>query len=128
MKLFNKGSSLHSILFNKCPQCHIGHFWTSNNPFTNMFLNDKKQISSCPNCSLKYEIEVGFWYGSMYISYALGVATMLFIWSLTSLFASDIDVLYEILIIVFALIIISPINYYLSRLIWINIFISYKVE
>ena len=126
MRIFSKGSKLYSILFNKCPQCHVGRFWLSNNPFKNMFISNNNSCKSCVNCYLIYELELGFWYGSMYVSYAISVAVMVIFWVITSLLFPDINVLNEILIIVLAILVISPFNYHLSRLIWINLFVKYN--
>ena len=125
MRLLSKGSKMYSILFNKCPKCHIGRFWATNNPFRNMIFSTKNICKSCENCSLSYELEIGFWYGSMYVSYAISVGIMLIFWTLTNFFYPSINVLNEILIISFAIILISPLNYHISRLIWINFFIKY---
>ena len=125
MRLLSKGSKLYSILFNKCPKCHIGRFWATNNPFRNMLFSTKNTCQKCENCSLSYELEPGFWYGSMYVSYAISVTVMVIFWTLTNLFYPLINVLNEILIIVLAITLISPINYHISRLIWINFFIKY---
>ena len=120
-----KGSKLYSILFNKCPKCHIGGFWSSNNPFKNMFLSNKNSCKTCENCSLSYELEIGFWYGSMYVSYAISVTVMLLFWILTNFFFPLINIYNEILIIIIAILIVSPLNYHVSRLIWINFFVKY---
>ena len=125
MKLLIKGSKLYSILFNKCPKCHIGSFWATNNPFINMFFSNKYACKKCKNCSLTYELETGFWYGSMYVSYAISVGVMLLFWTLTNFFYPLIDVINEILIIVIAILLVSPLNYHISRLIWINFFVKY---
>jgi uncharacterized protein (DUF983 family) len=126
MKLLSKGSKLYSILFNKCPKCHTGNFWASDNPFKNMFFSTENSCKTCENCSLDYELETGFWYGSMYVSYAISVAVMLLFWSLTTSLFSTITTFNEILIIVIAIILVSPLNYHVSRLIWINFFIKYS--
>jgi uncharacterized protein (DUF983 family) len=125
MKLLSKGSKLYSILFNKCPKCHTGKFWASDNPFKNMFFSTENSCKTCENCSLDYELETGFWYGSMYVSYAISVAVMLLFWSLTTFLFSTITTFNEILIIVIAIILVSPLNYHVSRLIWINFFVKY---
>jgi len=62
----------------------------------------------------------------MYVSYALSVSVFLIIWLALSLFFNSINVINEIVIISISLIIISPVIYFLSRLIWINIFISFN--
>ena len=125
MKLFSKGSKMYSILFNKCPRCHVGSFWASNNPFRNMVFSTKNTCQTCENCSLDYELEVGFWYGCMYISYAISVAVMVIFWTLTTIFFPLINIFNEILIIVLAILLVSPLNYHVSRLIWINFFVKY---
>ena len=125
MKLLSKGSKLYSILFNKCPKCHIGSFWATNNPIKNMLFSTENTCQTCENCSLPYELEIGFWYGSMYVSYAISVAVMLLFWILTSFFFPLINIYNEILIIVIAILLVSPLNYHVSRLIWINFFVKY---
>ena len=119
------GSKMYSVLYNKCPRCHIGRFWASNNPFKNMFSSYEETCKTCDNCCLFYELETGFWYGSMYVSYAISVAVMVLFWSLTTFFFPIINIFNEILIIVLAILLVSPVNYHLSRLIWINFFIKY---
>jgi uncharacterized protein (DUF983 family) len=116
---------LYSILFNKCPKCHTGSFWASDNPFKNMFLSTENSCKTCENCSLFYELETGFWYGSMYVSYAISVAVMVLFWTLTNFFFPLINIYNEILTIVVAILLVSPLNYHVSRLIWINFFVKY---
>ena len=116
---------MYSVLYNKCPRCHIGRFWASDNPFKNMFSRSLETCKTCDNCCLFYELETGFWYGSMYVSYAISVAVMVLFWSLTTFFLPIINIFNEILIIVLAILLVSPVNYHISRLIWINFFIKY---
>ena len=126
MVILNKGSKLYSIIFNLCPKCHEGRFWKTNNPFKNILLKNSESSISCKKCLIKYELEIGFWYGAMYISYAIGVALMLFLWGVLSFFFPLMDVLLLISLVVIGILIFSPINYHLSRLIWVNIFIKYQ--
>ena len=99
MRSISKGSKLYSILFNKCPKCHTGSFWASDNPFKNMFFSTENSCKTCENCSLNYELETGFWYGAMYVSYALSVAIMVLFWTSTNFFYPLINVFNEVLII-----------------------------
>ena len=100
MRLISKESKQYSILFNKCPKCHVGKFWASDNPFKNMFFSTENTYKSCENCSLTYELETGFWYGAMYVSYALSVGVMVLFWTLTNFFFPLINIYNEILIII----------------------------
>jgi ABC-type transport system involved in cytochrome c biogenesis permease subunit len=82
----------------------------------------------CSNCSLLFELEVGFWYGAMYVSYAIGVAIMLFLWGLSSFLFPEINIFNQIFFVIFFILLSAPVNYHYSRLIWINIFVHYKNE
>ena len=108
MVILNKGSKLYSILFNLCPKCHEGRFWKTNNPFKNILLKNSESSISCEKCLIKYELEIGFWYGAMYISYAIGVALMLFLWGVLSFFFPLMDVLLLISLVVIGILIFSP--------------------
>ena len=46
-----------------------------------VFFNKGLNHKNCSHCNLKYEIEPGFFYGAMYVSYALaiGLGCFLFI-------------------------------------------------
>ena len=126
-KLVSKGDKLYSVFYNYCPRCHTGTFWPENNPYKNILVNNGGDIGSCKNCMLKYELEVGFWYGAMYISYALSVFNSILVWIITSSFFEGISILSEILVISFMLLLFSPVVYFFSRLIWINIFVDYDI-
>ena len=128
MKFISKGSKWYSILFNKCPRCHSGKFWKHTNPFKNIFKKEEKDDMYCSNCSLLFELEVGFWYGAMYVSYAIGVAIMLFLWGLSSFLFPEINIFNQIFFVIFFILLSAPVNYHYSRLIWINIFVHYKNE
>ena len=128
MKFISKGSKLYSILFNKCPRCQSGKFWKHTNPFKNIFTKEEKDDMYCSNCSLLFELEVGFWYGAMYVSYAIGVAIMLFLWGLSSVLFPEINIFNQIFFVIFFILLSAPVNYHYSRLIWINIFVHYKNE
>lgn len=121
-----KTGKLYSIFFNKCPRCKKGNFWKSNNPYYNLFINGGKNHSNCLNCDLKFEIEPGFFYGAMYVSYglAIGLGSIILIISLAVFQMKNILTLS--LIIGLSILILAPVNYFLSRLIWLNAFIDSK--
>ncbi len=125
-----KGTKLYSIFKNRCPRCHIGKFWQANNVFTNI-LNGGKMDTHCSNCSLKFEKEVGFWYGAMYVSYGLGVAIFVAGWIGTSVllpiwYGDDYPLFLQIGIVVAMIVLFFPFNWWLSRLIWINLFVKFQ--
>ncbi|MCF6214126.1 MAG: DUF983 domain-containing protein [Flavobacteriaceae bacterium] len=119
--MFQKGAKLYGIFKNKCPQCHNGDFFIESNMFT--FKNVLKIHERCSNCHLKYMIEPSFFYGAMYITYALTIAVAFVISLMGYLMGlSFIGVLIFISII---LTILSPLSLRLSRLIYINIFVHF---
>lgn len=120
--MFKKGTKLYSILYNKCPQCHEGDFYVDKNP-----IHLKKMLTTydkCDHCGLKYMLEPSFYHGAMYVSYGLSVATSIATFIICMLFG--IRLLYSFIIVISSLIILTPIMLKLSRIIYINMFISYK--
>ena len=114
---------LYSILFNKCPRCHKGNFFADSNPYhlgTFSKMNDH-----CSNCGESFTRETGFYYGAMYASYGLSVimGILLFVTMVPLLHFSILAFL-----IVFCVlsVLLLPVIYRLSRLIWINVFVSPK--
>ena len=122
---FKKGKKIYSIIYNLCPRCHSSKFWPSNNPYKNIIIKNKGDIGLCKNCKLKFEMEPGFWFGAMYISYALSILISIVIWFFLNYFFSKIDISYQISVIAVVLLFLSPVTYFLSRLMWINIFVKY---
>lgn len=64
---------LASTLQEKCPRCGEGDLFENKSylPISSKPFQMKKY---CPNCGLKYEKELGYFYGAMYVSYALNIA------------------------------------------------------
>jgi len=80
----------------------------------------------CSNCGLKYQKEVGFFYGAMYVSYALGVAVFVFLWGGTYFFFPEMDMLTQAIAVSIGIVVFSPLIFHWSRLIWINFFYRYS--
>jgi uncharacterized protein (DUF983 family) len=122
--MFGKGSIIYSVTKNKCPRCQEGDFFKNPNSyklgtFTEMHVN-------CSSCGLKYEIEPGFFYGSMYVSYALNVAWFVTLWVATSVLAPDMAKMTQFLIIAVTLLALYPMMYRYARFLYTNIFVKYK--
>jgi hypothetical protein len=118
-----KRSRLYSVLFNKCPACHEGNFFKTGNPY-NLKSFDKMN-DQCPHCNESFMREPGFYYGAMYASYGLTVFLGLFLFVLmVRLF--QIDVLVFLIVFSLLIVVLMPVMYRLSRLIWINLFVGPK--
>ena len=120
--MFKKGTKLYSILTSTCPKCHEESMFKNKNPYV---LSEALSMhEKCSHCGTKYKIEPSFFYGSMYVSYAVGIAfgTAAFIISFF-VFNASLNIIF--ISIILTLIVFMPIILRLSRNIWINFFISY---
>jgi len=114
--------ALFSVVNSKCPRCNEGDLWVKKNSYS---LGFDKMHERCSNCDLKYDLEQGFWYGAMYISYALGVAlTVTVVVALTVL--TELSIFQKTLYAIGVLVLFVPPLFRYSRNIWIAIFVRYK--
>ncbi len=83
-----------------------------------------KMHERCSHCGLKYKMEPSFFYGAMYVSYAVGVAFAVgaFVISFLIVGASLIN---SFIAIVATLVVFLPVIIRISRNIWINLFVKY---
>lgn len=71
--------------------------------------------------------ETGFYFGAMFVSYALNVALMVTLWIAIEVLAPDnLPLMYFLLGIIVPSVLLVPLTFRLARLIWINIFVRYK--
>ena len=119
--MFKKGTKLYSIFNNKCPRCHEGDFYVKPGFF--VLKNGLKMHENCTHCGLKYTIEPSFFYGAMYVSYALTVAIAIATFIIGYWIGTGL--LYRFIAIFVMLIILTPVTLRLSRLIYINFFIHF---
>lgn len=120
-----KDTKIYSILGNKCPKCHEGKFFNYNNPYN--LSNFYKMDDHCSVCGEKFTREPGFFFGAMFVSYALNVAWFVAGWVATLVLLPEEENLLLIasIIVGFGLV-MAPLTYRLSRLIWINFFVGYE--
>lgn len=120
--MFKKGTAIYSILTGNCPKCHGESMYTFKNPYD--LRNTLKINDHCSKCNTKYRLEPSFFYGAMYISYAVGIAFAVAAYVITNLiFQANLKITF--IAIVVTLIVFMPIIMRWSRNIWINLFIHY---
>ena len=117
-----KGSKIYSISKMTCPQCHEGKFLVSH-PYDLKHAGDI--LESCEVCGLKYSKEPGFYYGAMYVAYALGVALFVTFWVSFGLFFPNASTGIQIWTIIASTVLLAPYLFALSKIIWANMFIHY---
>ena len=79
-----------------------------------------KMNEFCPHCRLRFEVEPGYFIGAMYVSYAFSGGLALIIGFILFYFANNPDGWVYSLVISVAVVIISAINFRLSRVIWLH--------
>ena len=120
--MLKKGTKLFSILKMRCPKCNKGRFYESH-PYNLKKIGEVKK--ECNNCNLKYDMEPGFFQGSYYVSYGLGVALFVAIFILKMLILPDLAYLSTLILMVVVLLVLAPLLFALSKIIWINLFVSF---
>jgi len=118
-----KGTKLFSVLKSKCPKCHEGQFFKEKATFRLKGIT--KIHDNCPKCNLKYMMEPSFYFGAMFVAYAVSVGISILTFLITNLIF-NFDLIESFYAIIVILIATTPYNLRLSRIIWINIFVSYK--
>ena len=130
----NIGSNKHehklgivNLLKCKCPRCRKGDMFEDKNPW---HLKDTMKMNKeCSVCGQPFNIEVGFYYGTSYMSYALTVAfsVVSFIawWLLIGFSLDDNRIYYWLTINAVLLIAGQPYFMRLSRTLWLAFFVGY---
>ena len=117
-----KATKLYSVLNLKCPVCHEGDFFLAH-PYDLNRVGDLHD--HCPVCGVKYEKEIGFYTGALYVSYAIGVAASVSVWVAMLVLLPDAGIIAQILTITSVMIFGAPMFYALSKIIWANFFLHY---
>lgn len=120
--MIKKGMKLYSILLGVCPKCHQESMYITKNAY---IITDTLKIHDhCSHCKTKYRLEPSFFYGSMYVSYGVGIAFAVAAFVISYLiFDTSLDI--SFISIVGTQVVFMPIIMRLSRNIWINLFMSY---
>ncbi len=121
-----KTSKSWAMFHSKCPRCRRG----------NMFEGGTYHLGSnginlnCPHCGMVFEIEPGYFYAAMYVSYAMNVAEGGFLWVATSLITGNNDSPWLYLATILGgLFILSPLNFRYARVVllyWLSPKVHYR--
>lgn len=118
---------LPSMLKMKCPNCRKGHMFTNKSIFPLGKLLDMPE--RCPVCGQKMELEVGFYYGTGYVSYALSVGLFFFnliwYWGLIGLSYKDNSIFYYLITSVTIVLLLQPWLMRISRVLYLYMFVKY---
>ena len=120
---FLKGTKLYSILTGTCPVCHEESMYLESNPYKLGRIFEMHE--HCSNCGTKYKMEPSFFFGAMYVSYAVGIAFSVAAFVIAYYFFGG-GLMTSFWAIIGTLVVFMPIIIRLSRNIWINLFLHYK--
>ncbi len=120
--MLKKGNKLYSIFTGSCPKCHQESMYIKKNAF--VISDTLKMQERCSKCNTKYKIEPSFFYGSMYVSYPIGIAFAVAAFVI-SYYILEFSLNTSFIMIIVTMIVFLPIILRLSRNIWINIFMNY---
>jgi uncharacterized protein (DUF983 family) len=118
---------LASALSCRCPRCREGKLFQ--HPVSLSLKKNLQMNKNCPVCGQATEIEVGFYYGTSYVSYvmtvALSVATLVAWWVIIGLSVDDNRFFYWMGFNAVFLILLQPWLMRLSRSLWISWFVKF---
>jgi uncharacterized protein (DUF983 family) len=123
--MLKKGNKLYSILTGTCPKCQEESMYVAQNPYK--FGHLFKMHERCGHCGTKYKIEPSFFYGAMYVSYAVGIAFAVAAFVIARLIFG-LTLINTFIVIVITMVVFLPVIVRLSRNIWINFFFKYDSE
>jgi len=115
-----------AMLHAKCPKCRRGNMFKGN-----MYsIGGNTMHETCPRCGLHFEIEPGYFYAAMYVSYAFNVAEAVTIAMATYILTGNMESPWLYLALILGgCFLLAPLNYRYSRIIllyWLSPKIHYQ--
>jgi hypothetical protein len=125
-----KPSLILSVTQNKCPRCRRGRMFSDPNPYH--VRNILKMNETCPVCGQPFDIEVGFYYGTSFVSYALSfvlsVGTFIAWWLFIGFSTQDNRIFYWLIGNCLFLVVMQPFLMRWARAVWLAFFVRYDPE
>ena len=113
-----KTSKLTAIIQAKCPKCRRGKIFSGSLYGVNL----QRTNEHCSNCGMRFEIEPGYFYGAMYVSYVFVVAEMIIVGLLTYLITgNDKSPWLYIGSILISILLLTPLNYRYSKVLLLHL-------
>ena len=122
-----KPSVVGAIAHMRCPSCRKGHMFKQKSIFPMSKMMEMPE--ECPVCGQKMEPQVGFYYGTGYVSYALSVGLFLFnlvwYWTIFGLSYKDNSIFYYLITSVSIVLLLQPFLMRISRVLYLYMFVRY---
>ena len=117
-------SRLQAVLQSKCPRCRVGKMFEG---YTYGLRKRQRMNESCPCCKLKFEIEPGYFYAAMYVSYAFSVAQVVALGIATAMLTNSESPWVYIAVLFVVILLFAPFNLRYSRLVLLH-YLTPKVK
>ncbi len=119
-----------SLLKNLCPHCREGKIFIKQNAYN--IRGNLKMHENCPACKQPTEIEVGFYYGTSYVSYLLTVVlsgfTFIAWWIFIGISVDDNRVFFWLGINSALVLLLQPLVMRFSRTLWLSWFVKFDPD
>jgi uncharacterized protein (DUF983 family) len=116
-----KGTKRYSVLKLKCPKCQEGDLFIDKNPYhfrRCLLMHDK-----CEKCNQDFQIEPGFYYGSIWMSYPIVVLITIAVTSIFYLYL-EVSLFFFIFILATVMLSLQPLILRWGRAMWLSIFVK----
>ncbi len=117
-------TQLQAVLSCKCPRCRQGDMYMHS-----LFsLKYAEMHEHCPSCKLRYEIEPGFFWAAMYVSYAFNVAELVTTGVIAGQFLGEQQIWWLIGIVLSPIFVLMPFNFRYSRVLLLHFLSPIKFD
>src|SRR5690606_32172441 len=101
-----------AMMASKCPKCRTGKMFVG----STYGLKRQRMNEICPYCGFRFEIEPGYFYAAMYVSYGLSVAQVTIAALLTYEITGSESPWVYLLVLMGVILAFAPFNFRYSRL------------
>jgi uncharacterized protein (DUF983 family) len=119
-------NKLKAMVEGRCPRCRRGHIFKGHT----YAIKGNKMNENCPHCGLHFEIEPGYFYAAMYVSYSMNVSQAVTIAVATYVFTHNMESPWLYLFTILGgCFLLAPFNFRYSRIIllyWLSPKIRYN--
>lgn len=106
-------SAFKAALHGKCPKCRTGNMF-STGPLS---LFNQRMNKTCPHCGFQFEVEPGYFYVAMFVSYAINVAILVTCGVATSILTGSENPWLYLAATLLPALLLSPFTYRYSRVV-----------
>jgi uncharacterized protein (DUF983 family) len=119
----SKKNLFAAILTMRCPRCRKGKMFPEATLFSRHFM---KMNEHCSCCGQSFMPEPGYYFGAMFVSYAINAGFFIAVWIAMYLFMDEVSLTAMIIALLVIVLGLLPITFRLSRVLWIYLFVRYK--